>query len=821
MQSNRSFALGAIILILAMLAACKDDGFVLNVRVATGLVPGPEFSLVTTELIENRAPFDSARLLRNVETMTAYGHNFARGYDVASLEGLEAGEHTIRVRLWRPEGTILIEKRMRIRMSGDYVVTVALTRDCVDVVCPAPAGSAAFSECLAGRCVSPECDPPNASEACGDVVFCNDSASCGATSSCAAPNCYLGVCHPETIDDACDATQWCDPDLGQGCVPLPIRDGGVTLDADTSDAGVDGGAVACGRACTPEIDPCSGGYWDCSGATPSCARLGQRPVGTLCGEDRACNAEGECVPCRSGGACRIGCASGTVSCAAGIEQCVLAIPVALAPPLTSCARGTLCVGDDACGSGDVCSSTGECVACTDGDVCNEGCSLGTINCATGSCTLDGSYLAAGAYCAPASYCSTEHVCGACVEHASCIPSLACFEGELAGCDTLPVCAITAATSPTTACAAGVCSGAGACVNGLQGVQVAPGGGHNCVLRADGSAVCFGDNTYGALATGDTMTVPLTTRAPLVVGDHETIDSLASGYSFSCAVTAGGELWCWGYGFGGVFSPSEPVSTPVLLMLPGLAQQVVLGFSDACVLLRDGEVWCSGYTYPGAGATGDLAFVHIEGVHGVTKLASSYSSVCALLDTGRIKCWGNDDVGQLGDGRTMTTMVSDPVDVAIIDDAIDISIADSHGCAVRADHSLWCWGGGGAAVQQAPVDASGGALPHALTLPFVGTDGVETANLRTCALASDGQVWCWGGNDNGEAGVGSADATITVPTPVVGLDRATGLARLSVSNTGCAIQDGYVVCWGGNFGGEIGDNTSIPRRTPVTAEEPSS
>lgn len=799
------------LLVLALLSACGDDGVTLSVRVATGLVPGPEFSSATSELFENTPAIESARSLRQQVTVAAFGQPYARGYVVADFPGVPPGTYIVRVTLHRPNGTDLIQRKMRVTIADNYILTMALTRDCVDVVCPSPGGSAAFSECLAGRCVSPDCNPPTDSEACGEVVFCNQASECAETSSCAERNCFEGICHPQPIENACSDTQWCDPDVGDGCVPYPRVDAGVP-DAGMPDAGDDADVIACGRTCTPTDDPCSGGYWDCTAETPVCARIGQRPVGTICADGRACNAAGECVVCRDGAACRIGCQTGVVSCASGIEECVLNAPNTYAPALASCAFGTQCVDEDSCGTGDVCTSAGECVACREGDACNDGCALGTLSCDTGTCTLSGSYLPTGAYCGASSYCAADHTCGPCVEESACVPTLACWDGEMSGCGATPRCLLVAPSAPGTDCATGVCSGTGSCVEGLRVVDTAVGGQHTCALLEDHSVVCFGDNTYGTLATGDTAAVSLLRR---VVVPLANVESISSGYNFSCAVTMAGELWCWGYDWGVILSSEDFTTTPVRITLPGPVRQVVNGYSDTCVLLDSGEVWCAGYYYHGAPADpSDLGFVHMPGVDNTVQIAGSYLAVCARLDTGRVKCWGNDDTGQLGDGRTMVGEMSNPVDVVGIDDAVDVSMGDTHGCAVRADASLWCWGSGGTVIHQMTVPEEGGVLPHEIMLPFDGVARVEASWGRSCVLATDGQLWCWGTNYLGATGTGSTADSVDVPSRVVGLSRVEHLPRLGFGAGGCAVQDGYAVCWGPNSWGEVGDGTTSPHPSPV-------
>jgi hypothetical protein len=178
----------------------------------------------------------------------------------------------VRVRLFRPAatgGALLVERWVRVKFSGSYALLVRLDRDCVAATCPSPGGSPAFTECLAGRCVDPECDvsdpstyadhccdPLAPSADCPNILYCNDVSECAAVGACAEAQCIEGACVESPLADACAPVEWCDPSpVSGGCRPLMsvgdagLRDAGADAgdsdagdsDAGDSDAGVDGG----------------------------------------------------------------------------------------------------------------------------------------------------------------------------------------------------------------------------------------------------------------------------------------------------------------------------------------------------------------------------------------------------------------------------------------------------------------------------------------------------------------------------------------------------------------------------------------------------
>ncbi len=234
----------------------------------TGLVPGPEFQRVETTLFRTAGGrFDSNEVDRIITRDVRFPDRFERGRRVAEFGGLTPGVRSVRVRLFRPAdagGALLVERWVRVKFSGSYALLVRLDRDCVAATCPSPGGSPAFTECLVGRCVDPECDlsdpttyadhccdPAAPASDCPNILYCSDVSECVAVGACAEAQCIDGACVESPIPDACAPVEWCDPNpVSGGCRPLLSvddagpRDAGVDageFDAGESDSGVDAG----------------------------------------------------------------------------------------------------------------------------------------------------------------------------------------------------------------------------------------------------------------------------------------------------------------------------------------------------------------------------------------------------------------------------------------------------------------------------------------------------------------------------------------------------------------------------------------------------
>lgn len=244
--------------------------------------------------------------------------------------------------------------------------------------------------------------------------------------------------------------------------------------------------------------------------------------------------------------------------------------------------------------------------------------------------------------------------------------------------------------------------------------------------------------------------------------HE-IEDISSGHSHYCVVTYNGGAKCWGgnvsgqLGNGTFVSSSDPVD--------------VIGLSS-----------------------------------GIAEISAGHDFTCALTVSGGVKCWGNNDHGQLGGGSLHTPPSSSPVDVKGLTSGVTaISAGAQHVCALTASGVVKCWGR-----RLRGFDHRWSSFPS----PVVegrGISAISAGGYHTCAINNSGGVQCWGSNSAGQLGRSGAPTT---PVDVRGLSSGVTAISAGESHTCASLDTGSIKCWGDNRAGQLGDGTTTNRSTPV-------
>jgi alpha-tubulin suppressor-like RCC1 family protein len=156
----------------------------------------------------------------------------------------------------------------------------------------------------------------------------------------------------------------------------------------------------------------------------------------------------------------------------------------------------------------------------------------------------------------------------------------------------------------------------------------------------------------------------------------------------------------------------------------------------------------------------------------------------------VRCWGNDNNGQLGDGTT--TSQTSPIPIPALNGVVDIVLGDRHGCARSSANVVSCWGANEAAQLGDGTTTERHAPVVALTSV---TGGFVLGWDHSIAVVQGGSFSGWGSNRYGELGDGTSTAHFS-PSPSPDLP---GLAKLGVSTSSCqtcaVMTDGSVKCWG--------------------------
>jgi alpha-tubulin suppressor-like RCC1 family protein len=348
----------------------------------------------------------------------------------------------------------------------------------------------------------------------------------------------------------------------------------------------------------------------------------------------------------------------------------------------------------------------------------------------------------------------------------------------------------------------------------------------------------------AAAAAALVLIACNSGEPTGPGSNPTLGRrLIAGETVACALTSSGQSHCWGlnstfYEYGastaikpGGGAPSEAI-VPVLASLARGVGSHFCGLNagkDAICWGRDG----SGQLGRGSVmATGNPAGT----VFGGTKwkeITVGRIMTCGLSDANFGFCWGLNQYGSVGVAAIPeVARVFTPVRVDSLGALRDIAPGWLHACAINAAGEALCWGNnhhGQLGINSA--DTSARRLPVRVTGTTTFTQ-LAMGSRHTCALASDGDAWCWGANATGQLGDGTTELRLA-PVRVSGGLKFTQLVVGSGFGNGSAVQPpvtgndvgtyghtcgltaaGKAYCWGWNGNGQLGDDTQVNRSVPT-------
>ncbi|MEO7964782.1 MAG: Ig-like domain-containing protein [Gemmatimonadaceae bacterium] len=232
------------------------------------------------------------------------------------------------------------------------------------------------------------------------------------------------------------------------------------------------------------------------------------------------------------------------------------------------------------------------------------------------------------------------------------------------------------------------------------VFVTSGSFHNCALNTSGAAYCWGRDDDGQL--GDHRRVNSTTPIPVVgpsgfPADAPRFMKISAGGSHTCGLTPNGSIYCWGEGTLGALGTGSIASsdTPAPIVAPEPFTDVSAGFNHSCAVGVSGKAYCWG-----ADSSGQLGFASLlpvlaptaVGVGVYTAVSAGTDFTCGLTTGRTINCWGRNSHGQLGRGEPSPGgSFATPASVVSPVNFVSVSAGRRHACALATDGETYCWG----------------------------------------------------------------------------------------------------------------------------------
>lgn len=317
------------------------------------------------------------------------------------------------------------------------------------------------------------------------------------------------------------------------------------------------------------------------------------------------------------------------------------------------------------------------------------------------------------------------------------------------------------------------------------------------------------------------------------------DVVTNGY-FSVMLKDDGSVWAWGYNAHGALGDGTSNNECVPIKVPiSDVKEISAGIDHVMALKNDGTVWVWGSNLYGQYGNGTISSVpagqnlsnwyisslptEVPGLNNVKTISANAYNCFVVKNDGTVWAWGDNRLGDLGDGSTTTH--SSPVQVKGLANIVDVSGGTHHTLALDNNGNVWAWGynedgelGNNAGEQ---TDQFGyNYNPEPVQVPIDNVASISAGLYVSMALKKDGTLWAWGSNENGELGDGTSTSRST-PARISGLNNV--IEMCGPDTTSMALtSDSIMWTWGANRGlasANTGDTSSYRNTfyTPTRVE----
>src|SRR3989338_1215873 len=335
-------------------------------------------------------------------------------------------------------------------------------------------------------------------------------------------------------------------------------------------------------------------------------------------------------------------------------------------------------------------------------------------------------------------------------------------------------------------------------------QISAGGLHTVALKIGKTVWAWGNNTYGQLGNGTNND----SNTPIQVSGISDAVDIARGYWHTVALESDGTVWTWGNNTYGQLGDGTNTDRNTPVQVDGISNVIAIagGYWHSIALKQDGSVWTWGNnTY---GQLGDATNVdkttpvEVNGLSNdvdvnvdmVKSIAGGHWHSLALKPDGTVWAWGNNTYVQLGDGSNTDSNTAVEVKFGGTTEEIDNFFTTSQ------------------ASTKAPTE-SDHATPPKQESSLRNIITIASGGGHTVFLRSDGAILTCGSNYGGQLGDGT-DADSNIPVLVDNLSGVITSVAGGLSHTVVLRSDGMIWTWGINYNGQLGDGTYDQRSIPV-------
>lgn len=308
--------------------------------------------------------------------------------------------------------------------------------------------------------------------------------------------------------------------------------------------------------------------------------------------------------------------------------------------------------------------------------------------------------------------------------------------------------------------------------------------------------------------------------------------VTTGFFHNCMLMSDNSINCFGnnrFGqLGNGITENASDIVPEIVLNASNVLQLVTGNYHSCFMLGANDVKCFGDNQYGELGnetnTASSTPVSVSNLINVNYITSGLNHNCALLNDGKVNCWGDNQFGQLGNNSMLNSNI--PVEVMFVEEpeiiVTFLSSGGNHNCVITSLGFVYCWGFNGYGQLGINEDfndystcrnencAAASERRPKELIDFLNVTSIYCGGTHTCAFKGT-DLYCFGGNQWGQLGNGTYIATKKPPLTTT----LTGYDSVKLGGgVTCGIQGGNLKCFGRNDDGELGNGTYLKSNIPI-------